>query len=524
MEVNSDKPEKISKSKAIKKVLAKYAGYCTICGISLIHEAKTKARTAFWILVFLIMSGFLAFHLYYLTQEYLKFEFSTKVVSDSKELPFPSVTFCNLNPLMTFKIENIKITNNNTRFKALKQFILQVKKDSNRSVKSMDADSNIEFDKDYIPLNPIPPGEEEDSDDKIWNQYYHHLGSLSIQERKSLGHPLKNLLLSCSYNGYKCTEDEFEWTYSTEYVNCWTYNSALRRTHPLTTFHSGSGYGLKLKLFADTDEYLAGLVSAAGFRIAIHPFGTKPFPGDAGFSISTGQETKLALTYQNFTRLNEPYKACVIGKEFVKAYNQTHTLRACQLTCKDKLVIDKCKCKLGHRYEFIPEKVWKEKPTCRGKKLECASKTYAAALNNSLNCSCVRACNYEDYNYVLSTSQWPNLGCFNNIATLHCTTDSKNNRTTTPTCKNMKSLSENNGTAEDKYFYLKNYFAKVHIYFKDIMYTVSEETVSYELVSFISDIGGTIGLWLGLSLFSLIEIIDLFISLCRIGLCKWKTT
>ncbi len=44
--------------------------------------------------------------------------------------------------------------------------------------------------------------------------------------------------------------------------------------------------------------------------------------------------------------------------------------------------------------------------------------------------------------------------------------------------------------------------------------------VMFQLANFAADIGGTVGLWLGLSVFSAFEIINLFVQLIRVYMRK----
>ena len=44
-------------------------------------------------------------------------------------------------------------------------------------------------------------------------------------------------------------------------------------------------------------------------------------------------------------------------------------------------------------------------------------------------------------------------------------------------------------------------------------------------VQFISDVGGTLGLWIGLSVLSICEVLQLFTELIRyLCCCRWKPT
>ena len=54
---------------------------------------------------------------------------------------------------------------------------------------------------------------------------------------------------------------------------------------------------------------------------------------------------------------------------------------------------------------------------------------------------------------------------------------------------------------------------KLNVYYKNIYYTSIVESPSITLVSLVSNLGGNLGLFLGLSVLSLLEIFELIISL-----------
>jgi len=54
----------------------------------------------------------------------------------------------------------------------------------------------------------------------------------------------------------------------------------------------------------------------------------------------------------------------------------------------------------------------------------------------------------------------------------------------------------------------------VDIFFEELNYEVISEEASYELVNFVSDLGGSLGLWIGMSVLSFAEIFELLLLIC----------
>ena len=62
--------------------------------------------------------------------------------------------------------------------------------------------------------------------------------------------------------------------------------------------------------------------------------------------------------------------------------------------------------------------------------------------------------------------------------------------------------------------HLRENLALIDIYYEDIKYTEVEETQNDNVASLMSDMGGTFGLWLGMSLLTIVE---MFYKLFRIS-------
>eukprot|EP00795_Rhopilema_esculentum_P012244 gene12244-2879_t len=68
-----------------------------------------------------------------------------------------------------------------------------------------------------------------------------------------------------------------------------------------------------------------------------------------------------------------------------------------------------------------------------------------------------------------------------------------------------------NGTSRDNHKFLSDNFLKVVIYYGDLSYEYLEQKPSYDLLVFLGDIGGQIGLFVGASVLTFFEFIDCFL-------------
>lgn len=109
--------------------------------------------------------------------------------------------------------------------------------------------------------------------------------------------------------------------------------------------------------------------------------------------------------------------------------------------------------------------------------------------DNSTDSSCTQPCDEGSYDITVSSSKWPSSSL-----TLigECTEGQYYNQT----CYEMYT---NNG-------------ALVEIYYEKLNYETMDESAAYTVSTLLSNIGGQIGLWLGMSVISVIEIIVLIIQ------------
>lgn len=71
-----------------------------------------------------------------------------------------------------------------------------------------------------------------------------------------------------------------------------------------------------------------------------------------------------------------------------------------------------------------------------------------------------------------------------------------------------------NKTDEISYESLKRNLVRISIFYTDLGYEQNEEMVKTDVIDLVSSIGGTLGLFLGMSFLSFVEIFDIFLQIC----------
>ncbi|XP_045176271.2 FMRFamide-activated amiloride-sensitive sodium channel-like [Mercenaria mercenaria] len=269
---------------------------------------------------------------------------------------------------------------------------------------------------------------------------------------------------------------------------------------------SGTDSGIKLTLYLEVDEYIENFSSGYGVRIVFHEPGTFPMPADEGLTLSPGYETNIGLRAINVTRLNEPYGNCTSDVDkFRKKYNFTYSKTACLAFCRVENVIKECSCV---PYDAPDIDFGKKRRICGSKPWDefCVDYVDNMFEKGALGCDCISPCSEFVYSKTMSGRVWPHKDYLEKV--LMKDICAKNLTSLKNACAQIK-----NETTDFNYERYKNNFVRVLIYFEDLNYEKITEEPFYTPVRFVSDIGGAAGLFMGISLLSFFEVLQLILEI-----------
>lgn len=186
-----------------------------------------------WLLCFIGGLSYCAVTIVECFVSYFNYEV-TVAITKINELPaaFPAVTFCNVNPF------NAKYAH---------EFIKKnVPGADCFELLSGDKLNKSEFNKCFSIS---------ESADIVFSKFLKQLRrviaskNLSDSERMYYGYQLgRDMLVSCSFNGKSCNENDFTWSWNNNYGNCYTFNKGNDSSELLKTSGKGDSYGLYLEL------------------------------------------------------------------------------------------------------------------------------------------------------------------------------------------------------------------------------------------------------------------------------------
>ncbi|CAH1780888.1 unnamed protein product [Owenia fusiformis] len=311
------------------------------------------------------------------------------------------------------------------------------------------------------------------------------LASPTVEQLDEYGHNLSDLVALCTFDGENCNRSSDHWleTYNKYYGKCYTWNSVInkpRGERPLVTTNFGSRYGLRLTLNVERDEYTGLFSPTYGTRVAIHDSSIISYPENDGITASVGNEMVIRLRLKKYERETEPYPSdCVKDDDLVKQFGG-YTVIGCMRECLEERLVKRCKC--------LDRIVEKDEHRCsyfnRTEEL-CRQRVYYAYNSGKLGCKCRARCRENKYDISTTVSTWPSK--HHDYYLL--------NRLKERGIQTLEEIEDN--------------ILRVHIYFEDFNVETIKEVPAYSVISLLSNIGGTMGMFVGLSICTLGEFLEL---------------
>lgn len=307
-------------------------------------------------------------------------------------------------------------------------------------------------------------------------------------------HQMATFMSNCSFMGMPCFEDDFTPVLTTFGV-CYTFNSGL--TKPvLKSTGTGARQGLNVYLDIQQDQYISSPSIDAGARLVVRPQFEPPLPLDHGIAIPPGTNAFIGITQRNI--IDETKRNCRDESE-VAQFNYLrsigYSVSACSLDCVLTQIADNCGCSyLPMQYPPDLDSRFAELPPCTFQDICCVQ--YEAIQPEQ--CDCLAACNSVQYSTFASYSQLP----ANYI---------------------LEDLKELFGMSVEE---VQNNIAGVTVFFETRNVETVTTSFSYSPVALLSDIGGQLGLFLGVSVISMMEfamwLLDEFRDRCLCSLVSWR--
>ncbi|XP_036408472.1 acid-sensing ion channel 2 isoform X1 [Megalops cyprinoides] len=422
-------------------------------------QSASLRHRAFWLLALCTSLGLLLSWSSNRFLYWLSFPTYTKVHMEwAKELAFPAVTICNNNPIRFYKL-----TKSDVYFAGHWLGLLLANRTARPVVLDLLQDDQRAWFRKLSDFRLfLPPRNFEGT-------------NLEFMDR--LSHQLDDMLLSCKYRGEVCGPQNFSSVF-TRYGKCYMFNAAEEGKTLRTTVKGGTGNGLEIMLDIQQDEYLPvwgeteETAFEAGIRVQIHSQAEPPFIHELGFGVAPGFQTFVATQEQRLTYLPPPWGECQ-SKAPDSGFFQVYSVTACRIDCETRYIVENCNCRMVH----MPG----DSPYCTPEQYkDCAEPALATLSEENSNCVCRTPCNMTRYNKELSMVRIPS--------------------------KTSARYLEKKFNKSEKY--IADNILVLDVFFEALNYETIEQKKAYEVAGLLGDIGGQMGLFIGASILTILELFD----------------
>lgn len=268
-------------------------------------------------------------------------------------------------------------------------------------------------------------------------------------------------------------------------------------------------------------------LDTTGIRVIVHAPGTKP-NSKTGVDIGPGAGTTLHVSHTARTRLQRPYGNCTTQKYLDEQISGDRTATelyskdACIDVCRQRLVIEKCACVSGSM-QFTQRQLDSVKGFVCGnasvasnidglKQLMCLYSV--SPEDDKCDSGCAEPCEEDQYDFVVSSVPWPHVASQLSFYETYVN----------PVEESLmqgerfhvyKSLLESNLSTEQlikelqDLHLLEDNFVNLKVTLNKKYPMVLKETPSTLPETVLSQIGGTLAVWLGMSFDNVVELVAL---------------
>ncbi len=269
-----------------------------------------------------------------------------------------------------------------------------------------------------------------------------------------------------------------------------------------------------------------------GVRVVIHPTNNTPYPHTEGFDVPPNFAASLGVRVRQNHRLPQPHGDCIERCPF-DAQNADGSYRpmTCQKLCLQQAVVKECGCKgielpgddlhPHTRYcaddSLIPQHCRTEITDVCLKHLKqvvrllsCQKEVVRRTQRNTtamLQCGCFPACSELTYDVAYSLARWPG----NTHEGDQTYMDVFYGHHYAARFQNDSLKHQMYAEYFDPYNWQRSMrdFARINVYITDGGVLKTVESEDYTVVQLLSDIGGQLGLWVGVSIITIVEILEL---------------
>ena len=323
--------------------------------------------------------------------------------------------------------------------------------------------------------------------DFLINSAIKKVSKMNETQKQSLGFNINKTLQSCYFNRVKCSAEDFTWSFNYLWGNC--YQFARDKDVNL----SGRRFGLELFLGPIPNENKYPTFSSKGLRVFVHNSSYLSKSAEEIF-VRAGEHVNIAIKKTFTHKEPSPYSDCIDLKDFkslfydfVKDSNAEYHQKDCFELCLQSIIIENCQC-----FMTVLPTFGNSVPCSNSSQTDCSLKHFSLSndyIKNKCNQGCPKECAAIKYDLTLSSFEYPSEQFFNALK------------------------SDSDQYVHTNFDEYRRTHLVINIFLPSFEYTEIGEMPKITIIDLISGTGGALGIFLGLSIFSFIEILEIFFQI-----------
>ena len=305
---------------------------------------------------------------------------------------------------------------------------------------------------------------------------------LAVQSRQ----PVEDFIQGCFFAGKSCgnVTEVFEPVFTNLGI-CYTFNSG--RVRPLfQSSGTGQRQGLQLLLNVNQQSNTTTILNL-GLIIAINAQSEHPVPANLGIGVPAGRNAFISMEQRNTQDETKRNCTCSSENDYEPTFNflpgASYSESTCLVDCMHSRIADDCECIVARSFYSPGIARYSQLPDCTLEKICCIVDVLPFLQNN---CNCRSACSFTQYETSTSYSSLP--------------------------AEELRALAASFGLESTLF---PNDFLMVSVYFETLNVETQTTSSVYSFIALLSDIGGQVGLFLGLSVISVLQFGDWIIKIMR---------
>lgn len=434
----------------LKKDVEKFGSETSMHGIKYVctPESTIITRLIWFTVIILMASGFTANFTSSLLQYYKYNSIISTRVDANQEMQLPAVTFCNNNLLKLSKISQVH---------QLYQ-------------------ASLALSMVFSGINVTGNGADDD---------FGVLKSITVLEAlHNFGFNISEIFVECRLGTTVLDCLRYVSIIYNDIGLCYTFQSDqyVQENGPLRTKTPGRKHGLSFVLDVNPDEYILTTSLGVGFMVIAHNTSTYPIAEIKAFMISPGKEFYVSMKHNVVRHLPKPYSLddCIhtesLHEVSNKSYGRLYSKEGCRAKCITEKIFN-CHCDM-----FTPGP-----NSCSVYQyFSCSSQKVLNYLESGQLCGCLDTCQVNDFDIQISSTDFPNF-YGQQYSQMH-----------------NWPITDNEG--------IHKRYVRLNVYYETLTSTITEQIPAMNLIELLGNIGGQLGLFLGASLITVLEILCFLVS------------